>query len=99
MRVRAITNEEWAAMAVRAENTLSKGERDALDAAESKYHRQENEEREDEAKVSSFADMLQMWGTKVWPSHGGGGGRRHNAAGVDECNTILLVDGERGTNV
>ena len=70
-RVRAVTNEEWAAMAVRAGSALSKQEKDALDAAESEYHRQE---REDETKVSSFADMLQMWkGAKPDSLSPGGG--------------------------
>ena len=54
----AVTREEWAAMAVLAEGTLPKKEMAALDAAESEYNRQA---QEDEKEIGGYAEMLQMW--------------------------------------
>ena len=54
----AVTREEWAAMAVRTEGTLRRGQRAALDAAEDQYNRQAEEGEEE---ISGYAEMLQMW--------------------------------------
>ena len=57
-RFRAITDEEWVAIAERARSALPQAAQDAMDAAELAYSRQE---QEDAHKVRSFADTLQVW--------------------------------------